>query len=142
MDTKPVTFKFDTVVKDETLPLPVTRASLLIGGYKLQYCIASNSFYEFIDVWHKDDTNRNIFGFGEILLDKHINFKVGEESKQCVATYESAYSTTCEFASYVSPNTHEPIPEELVDFLYRLIIAILNKRKIEIVSNKEIVANG
>ena len=148
MDTKQVTFKFDTITKGKVRKYLTTRASLLIGGYKLQYCVASDSSYnfidtcKFIDIWHSDVINENIFGLSTLMLSTPKIYNIGGKSKECVVTCESAYAATCEFASYISPNTHEPVPEKLVDFLYRLIIAIVTEKEIEITANKEMVANG
>lgn len=134
-------FKFD-VAKEDPLR-QILKAELTLDGYLLKLEINHKMGYTDIRVLYGDNPKEVLFVYTTSTLTfPCIYYRIDEKFEELTSTLDNAYLATCLFSQRKSQIRQIPIPEEIVNTLYRLIVNCIQGKTITIYteSNPESLA--
>lgn len=124
-------FKFDVVYKD--LLEQTLIAELTLDGYLLKLEIHHKMGYTDVKVLHEDNPKELLFVCTtSTLISPCIYYRVDEKFKELTSTLDNAYLATCLFSQCKSQIRQIPIPEKIINVLYRLIVNCIQHKAITI----------
>lgn len=124
-------FQFNDItigLGDQTISAETT-----IGCYTLTLKLDKLFGYADVRVFFDSQPNETLFKFivGGLGF-KSIYFRKNGVIEALDGTLDNAYLATCEFSQYENPLWHYPVPEELVDILYRLLVYMIERKEINV----------
>ena len=89
--------------------------------------------YADVSVFFNSQPNKTLFKFviGGLGYTS-IHFRKNGVIEALDGTLDNAYLSTCEFTQYENPLGNYPVPEELVDILYRLLVCMIERKTINV----------
>ena len=124
-------FKFDVVYKD--LLERTLVAEFTLDGYLLKLEIHHDMGYTDVRVLHEDNPKELLFVYTTSTLTfPYIYYRLDEKFEELTSTLDNAYLATCLFSQRKSQIRQIPIPEEIVNTLYRLIVNCIQHKTIRI----------
>ena len=104
-----------------------------IGCYTLTLKLDKLFRYADVRVFFDRQPNKTLFKFTIGGLGyTSIYFRKNEVIKTLDGTLDNAYLSTCEFTQYENPLGDYPVPEELIDILYRLLVYMIERKTIDV----------